>query len=137
MKLSNQDIWLAYPKLVELSKVKFPIKTGLGVAKLLKKLQEPYAIIEHERVKLVNHWGVKNLETKQVSIDPSSLEAGDFAREFGELLITEWGDDFQIEKIKLPDKIQGKCDGCEKNLDIVFLIDPQVLMPLEKFIEPA
>lgn len=135
MKLYNQEIWLAYSKFMELSKIKFPVKTSLEIARLLAKLQQPYAIIEHERAKLVNHYGVKSLDTKTVSIDPSSLEAGDFARDFGELLTLEWADDIPFERVKLPEKTVDKCPSCKQDLEVTFRIDAQILLPLEKFVE--
>ncbi len=136
MKLQNQEIWLAYAKLVELSKIKFPIKTSLGIAKLLIKLRQPYAAIEHERSKLVNHYGVENKATRQVTVSLDSPKAGDFAREFGELLTEYWDEEIEFEKVKLPEKITGNCDACHHNMDVVFLLDPETLMPLtEKFVE--
>ena len=38
MKLKNGEIWGALPKLVELSKVKLPIKPSLAIAKLANKI---------------------------------------------------------------------------------------------------
>ncbi len=133
MKLQNQDIWLAYPKLVELSKIQFPVKISLGLAKLAMKLQQPYAVIEHERIKLVNRHGVEDKEKKTVTIDAGSPESGDFAREFGELLNAHWDDDFQLKKVKLPKKIVATCEGCGKKTTATFLINPQLLMPLQGY----
>ena len=123
MRLQNQEIWLAFPKLTELYKIRLPVETSLGIARLLSKLQQSYAIIEGERVKLIYHYGVENKEAKQVTVELDSPNAGDFALEFGELLTLEWGEDVQFEKIKLPEKIETS-------------IDPQILLPLlEKFVE--
>jgi len=132
MKLQNQDIWLAYPKLVQLSKIKFPVKVGLGIAKLLITLQQPYVAIERERIKLVNHYGVVDTEKKTVTVDQSSPEYGDYSVEFGQLLSTYWDDEFQFERVKLPEQITVTCGSCGKKTNINFIVDPQVLLPLEE-----
>jgi len=130
MKLTNQDIWLAYSNLTKLSTMRFPVDVSMGIAWLCSKLQQPYAVIESERQKLVNYYGTKN--GNQVSVLPESPQSGDFAREFGELLTKEWPDEFEIQRVKLPSKITVRCADCDKSLDIDFLIEPNVLIPLRE-----
>ncbi len=136
MKLKNQEIWMAYPNLLKLSQFKFPVKTGLQIGYLVSKLDAPYKVIEQERRKLVNLYGKVVKGTDQTNVDLKSPEAGDFSREFGELLMQEWPDEFEFERIKLPEKVDVKCEGCERVLEFPFLVDPQTLMPLqETFLE--
>lgn len=135
MKFQNQDIWLAYPSLKRLAQAEFPPVVSLGIAKQIKAMQIPYSVIEHERIKLVNQYGVENTETKQIEIDPSLPQAGDFAVAFGNLLTKCWDEDIPIERVTLPAKVESICEDCGHKREVVFLIDPQVLIPLyESFI---
>jgi len=136
MKLKNQDIWMAYPNLIKLSQIKFPVKTGLQIAYIVSKLEAPYKIIEQERRKLVNLYGKAVKGTDKTSVDLASAEAGDFSREFGVLLIQSWPDELEFEKIRLPEKVDVKCDSCGCVFEFPFIIEPQILMPLqETFLE--
>ena len=136
MKLNNQEIWLAYPNLEKLAKLNLPARTSLGVAVLVSKLRHPYSVIERERQKLVQKWGKADPEAKTVTVKFDDENAGDFAREFGELLIKEWGEDFTIEKVKLPDKVYGTCGKCNHVTEFPLLLDANSLLPLkDKFIE--
>ncbi len=136
MKLQNQEIWLAFPELLKLAKIKLPVKASLGIGVLLSKLYNPYTIIERERAKLVSHYGIKNKEGNQVTVDFDNPNAGDFAREFGQLLNMEWEEDIQFERVKLPLKIAIPCPSCKRNMETDFLIESQTLLPLkEHFIE--
>ena len=135
MKLLNQEIWLAYPKLVALSKIPLPVKSGLQIGLLLSKLQQPYIAIERERTKLVNRYGVEDAN-HILNVNFDNPKAGDFAVKFGELLMADWGEDIEFEKAKLFTLMSGDCPHCKGAIDIPFVIDPQILLPLqEKFIE--
>ena len=136
MKLNNQEIWLAYPNLEKLAKLNFPVKTSFAIAVLLSKLIRPYSVIEMERQKLVRKWGKVNPKTNTVAVAFDDENAGDFAREYGELLATDWGEDLTIEKVKLPDKVVGTCEKCNHVTELPFLYDANSLLPLkDKFIE--
>jgi hypothetical protein len=137
VKLQNQDIWLAYPNLKRLQQVEFPLEVSLGIAKQIKALQIPYSVIEFERKRLVNHYGVE--KDGQVTVDNDSPQAGDFAVAFGNLLTEVWGEDIPIERVTLPAKVESTCEDCGHKREVVFLIDPQILIPLfEDFIsQPA
>ena len=134
MNLQNQDIWLAYPKLVEISKASFPPDVSAGIARLLKALQIPYALIEHERIELINRYGKRD-KNGQVSVARDNPRAGEFATVFGEYLARDWDEDIQVQRVKIPGKIESICETCGHKTEIIFLIDPQVLLPLEYFIE--
>ena len=136
MKLKNGEIWTAYPKLVELSKVKLPVKPSMGVAKLANKLQRPYAVVDGERGKLVAKYGKEDEKTKQTSISVESESWADFIKELDEMFEMEWDDDIQFNKVKLPEKVTGTCDKCNHNMDVTFQVEPEILIPLEdKFVE--
>ncbi len=127
MKLKNGEIWSAYPRLLELSKVKLPVMASLKVAQLVNKLTQPYSVIEGERVKLVTQHGVRNEETKQTSVPPEKLM--DYFKDWSELSETLY-EDISFDKVKLPEKVAGTCDKCHHNMDVVFQIEPDILIPL-------
>ncbi len=136
MKLLNQEIWLAYPNLMKLGKVTFPVKVSLGLARLAAKLQGPYIVIERERAKLVKKYGVTDEAGKKITVPNDSGAAAPFALELSELLMTEWPDDLQLEKVILPQKVTDKCEHCGQPIEKVYLIDSQILIPLaEHFVE--
>ena len=136
MKLTNQEIWLAYPNIMKLCKVTFPVKIGLGLAKLAARLQGPYAVIERERAKLVKKYGVMDEAKTKITVATDSNIASVFALELSELLMAEWSDNIEIEKVAIPQKMPAKCEHCGQPMDIVCLIEPQILIPLaEHFIE--
>ena len=136
MQLTNQEIWLAYPNLLKLAKVTFPVKMSLGLAKLAAKLQGPYIIIERERAKLVKKYGKMDEAKTKITVPPDAEVAAAFALELSELLMTEWQDDLQLEKVNIPQIMRGKCEHCGQPTDIVVLIEPNILIPLaEHFVE--
>ena len=133
MKLTNQEIWLAYPILKRLAQVEFPLAVSLGIARQIKSLQIPYSVIEFERKRMVNHYGAKR--NGQVTVSSDSLQAGDFAVAFGNLLTEYWDEDIPIERVELPNRVESICEDCGHKREIIFLIDPQILIPLyENFI---
>ncbi len=136
MKLINQEIWLAYPNIMRLCKVTFPVKVGLGLARLAARLQGPYVVIERERAQLVKKYGVVDEAKTKITVPPDSDVAHAFALELSELLMAEWHEDLQIEKVIIPQKMIAKCEHCGHPMDIVVLIEPQILIPLaEHFVE--
>lgn len=136
MKLNNQEIWLAYPNLEKLAKLNLPINVSLAIALLVSKFRQSYLIIDGERQKLVRKWGKIDPKINMVSVNFDNENAGDFAREFGELLIKEWPEDFTIEKVKLPDRVFATCGKCGHIMELPLLIDANSLLPLkDKFIE--
>lgn len=136
MKLRNQEIHLAYPNLEKLAQIQLPIKVSLGIATLISKLRQPYLVIEGERQKLVRKYGTLDPKTKQINVSLDSPQAGDFAREYGELLIQEWEDDIKFTKVILPQSLKVICEGCKQQKEIPFVMDSNTLLPLrEKFID--
>jgi len=136
MKLNNQEIWLAYPNLENLARLNLPSKTSLGIAILVSKLRAPYMVIDGERQKLVHKYGKLDPQAKTISVRYDNENAGEFAREFGEMLIKDWPDDFILDKVKLPDKVWATCKKCGHIEETPFLIDANTLVPLkDKFIE--
>ena len=135
MKLLNQEIWLAYPKLVALTKIPLPVKTGIQIGLLTAKLQQAYIIIEGERRKLVDRFGIDNGHGEK-TVDVTNPQYGDFSLKFGELLMLDWKEDIAFEKAVIPTLMAGECPHCQKTINVPFVIDPQILLPLqEKLIE--
>ena len=131
--LINQDIWLAYPCLIKLLKCQFPVNVSISIAKLMGALEKPYWAIEAKRVQLVKKYGT--LKGDLFIIPSDSEKAGDFAVASSELLMQEWGN-LEIEKVKLPQKITSKCEKCGHTTEILFQIEPNLLVPLtELFVE--
>ncbi len=136
MKLNNQEIWLAYINLEKLAKLDLPVRASLAITVLLSKLQQPFRVVDGERQKLVRRYGKIDTKTNTVTVDFNDENAGDFAREYGEILALEWGEDFTFEKVKLPDKVFGTCGKCGHIMEFPLLLDANTLLPLrEKFIE--
>lgn len=93
-------------------------------------------VIEGERKKLVNKYGILDPKTNLISVDLNGENAGDFAREYGEILTEEWGDDLVFKKVILPKAIITNCEKCNHKIEIAFLIEPNTLLPLkDKFVE--
>jgi len=135
VRLQNQEIWLAYPKLKELAKTELPVEVSIGIARLIGQLQMPYAQIETTRRALVTKYG-KEDKNHQINVDSYGETAGDFALEFGELLHANWPKDIHIERVKLPLKVSHSCPECGHEMELSYLIDPQILVPLvEHFVE--
>jgi len=143
LKLTNQEIWLACPNLIKIAGgklgktvypgIKLPVKVSLGIATIISKLQKPYLVIENERIKLVQKHGTLDKEAGLIKVGEGNA---DYSLEFGELLVSEWPDDFQFERIKLPDTITATCGKCGEKMNVSFLIEPNILMPLlEHFLE--
>ena len=136
MRLTNQEIWKAYPKLLELSRVKLPIRASLGVAKIVNKLSKPYEVIGGEVNKLIKKYEKVDPETKKSGIALDSPEMPLYLKDLKVLLDEPWGDNIAFDKVKLPDMVAGTCDKCKHNLDVPLLIEPAILIPLaDNFIE--
>lgn len=132
MRLQNQDIWVVYSRLIELSKMTLPLETSLQIAKLLKILEKPYAEIEEKRKQLVWRFGKRNKKTNQIEVEKTM---GSFDVALGEYLLEYYNQDILFETVKLPRRISATCDTCGGHLDIAFLIDSDMLMPLLDFVE--
>lgn len=130
MKLQNQEIWLAYPKLVELSKCPLPVEASAGIARLIQALQQPYIQIEQKRSELVRRFGKVNKDGATVSVGVKGRHAGDYAIAFAELLTAEWAEDIPVQRVILPGRVMEKCQTCGHETNIKFLIAPQMLLPL-------
>ncbi len=136
MKLRNQEIYLAYTNLEKISQMKLPVKESFGIAVLMSKLRQPYQVIDHERQKLVMKYGVLDPKTKQISVSMDSENAGDFAREYGQILAEMWEDDIEFKKVVLPQSLTVICEQCKHKTEIPFVIEPNTLLPLrDKFVE--
>ena len=136
MKLSNGEIYRAYQALVELGKVKLPVRTSLDVAVITNKLEPAAKVISGEDEKLIKKYSEKDEITGQTGIKRSSSKMALYLKDLDVVLDPVCADDFNIKKIKLPEKIAGTCDSCHHNLDVTFLVEPAILMPLaEKFVE--
>lgn len=124
MKLSNQEIWIAYPNLKKLWLLPLTFEISLKVSSLVFKLEKAYTAIELEREKLCHKYGKLNPEKQVYEVKLDGETAADFAGNFGELLKAEWHEDFDIIPVEISESVS-------------FLIqDVNILMPLVgKFIK--
>ena len=130
MKVTNREISNSRESLGILSRVKLPILVSLQVAKVASKLNEPMEVIENVRNGLVNQYGQQQGSKETVVIMPNDLlnrpispDWEKFVGEFNELMSQEV--EIDIEKIKLPQEVDGK----------PLQIEPSILIALEKFID--
>ena len=132
MKLTNGDIWGSQEPLRKLIEQKFPVMVSYKLAKLVKKLDEQFKVIEEVRTGLIKKYGETD-DKGQIQVKPDGENFPKFAGEFNELMSQEV--EMVIEKVKLPEKVASTCDACHHNMDKSFEIEPQTLIQLDKFIE--
>lgn len=122
MKLKNGEIFEAKEPLQSLLDQKLPVVISYKLAKMSHKLNEQLKVIENVRNGLVTKHGKPN-NNGQASIRPGDENWKQFVEEIDELMAMEV--EIVIEKVKLPEKIDDK----------PLLIEPKVLMFLDKFVE--
>ena len=136
MKLEKKAIFEAYPMLIRLARVRLPVRASVDTATLIKKLTHAYEVLSDEGNKLIKKHGKEDPKTKQIGVRVGTTMMDNYNADLKEMLEGEWDEDLSIKKVKLPDVIAGSCDKCHHNLDIKFLIEPEILVPLvDLFVE--
>ncbi len=121
MKLTNAEILNAKGPMEELLKQKFPVKTGLALLKLVRKLDEHLIPAETIKDGLIRTYGKTDpKDTSKVGIAPGDENWKKFCEEYAELLAQEV--EIVAGPVAIPDTLE---------------IEPGVLMALEKFIKVA
>lgn len=133
MRLTNGDIWGAQEPLKKLIEQRFPVMVSYKLAKLVKKLDEQFRVIEEVRVGLIKKYGEAG-EKGNMSVNQDGENFPKFVEEFNELMAQEV-DIKELEKVKLPEKVASTCDKCHHNMDKMFEIEPNILIALDKLIE--
>jgi len=133
MKLTNGEIFQAWVPLQRISEISLPVRVSLAVAKLSNKLKDSFNTIESVRNSLIRKYGELDPKTNMIAISPESANIGKFADELKELFDQE--EEVAFGKIKLPEVVASTCDKCKHNMDKPLEIEPQLLIPLEKFVE--
>ena len=130
MKLPNSAALQAKTKLVELGKLKLPVRSSVQVVKLEKKLDEMIGEFIKVRDGLFGKYEVSQKATgNQINLITKNPEEQDrFNEELTELLTMET--EVVFEKIRLPEKIAATCDACKHNMDKLLEIEPDILRPL-------
>lgn len=130
MKVTSGEVFDGWESLQILSGMKLPVKVSLQVAKLARKLNDSYAVVEEVRNKLVRTYGQAQKSGELAVIFPTDMlsrpvspDWEKFAREHDELMAQTV--ELDVEKIQLPSVIDGK----------PLQIEPRILMALEKFID--
>jgi len=132
VKLTNGDIFGAQEPLRKLIGERLPVKVSYSLAKLVKKLDEQFKVIEEVRMGLIKKYGETD-DKGQISVKPEGENFPKFVEEFNELMTQEV--EVVIEKVKLPEKGTIVCDNCKKILEKPFEIEATTLIALDKFIE--
>jgi hypothetical protein len=122
VELTNEEIYLAKAPLETLLKSKLPFETSYAVASLANKLRGQFKLIEDVRLSLVNTYGEQN-EDGSMSVKQNSPKWPEFINGMSELFAKTINVDFV--KIKLPKEVSGQ----------EFVVEPEVLLNLYKFIE--
>ena len=133
MKLTNGDIFGAQESLRKLIEQKFPVMVSYKLSKLAAKLNEQLKVIEEVRMGLVRKYGETDDKSRNLAVKRDGANWDKFVEEFNELLSQEV--EIVVEKVKLPEKTATTCDKCNHNMDTSFVIEPTVLMALDKFVE--
>ena len=123
MKLTNEEIFVAYEPLQRLLNERFPVKTSYELAQMANKLKDQFEIIEKVKDGLVKTYGKADEDNPtRTEVKPESDQFPKFIEEMDELFAKET--EVVLEKVKIP-------QGVEVN------IEPATLMALEKFVGVA
>ena len=114
---------------------KLPVLASYKLAKLANKLNDQLKVIEEVRQGLIRKYGTPDEKGRGISVKQDSEGFEQFAAEFNELMEQEV--EVIIEKVRLPEKVSSTCDSCKHVIDVPLMIEPNILMPLEEFIEVA
>jgi len=124
MKLLNGEILDSREPLQILLGKQLPVKVSYALARMAIKLGEEWKAIEEVRKGLVKRYGESDKDNpNKHSVDLAGDKYPKFVKEFEALMNQEV--EVVIEKIKLPEEVDGK----------PLEIEPATLMALEKFIE--
>ena len=116
-KITNGEIFGAYPNLEKLSGLKLPIKVSFQLAKLINAVRQPFQDVDKVRVGLIQKYGTK--KDNQMVIGPESEKWSEFVTEFVELMAIEV--ELEFEKVILPETDET--------------IETSILMPLMRFVD--
>lgn len=130
MKLTNGEIFTAREFLSVLSGKNLPIMVSLQVARLVQRFGEPLGAIEEVRLGLVKRYGQSQEDGNIAVVMPGDLlerpvspDWEKFQSGMAELMEQEV--DLDIEKVRLPQEVDGK----------LLQIAANILLALEKFVE--
>lgn len=135
LKLTNEEIFAAYPALNALNSMEWPVVISFALSELGVKLLEPYRLIVAERDKLIKKYGVVDTAADGWKVPQTSDNRPAYDEEFEKLMKIErtLNLDAETRKIKLPQTIVRIVEG--KKIDVPVHILPALLMPLGKFVE--
>lgn len=121
--MNNQDIWLAYPALIELSRLIQSGDTAQVIARNIKALQSHYYEIEHSRRELARKYGIRK--------PGDAFNCPEYIVESSKILSGE--SDVEIEPFEIPDKVIYVYAG-GRQVEVPFLCKPGDLAPLTEHI---
>ena len=93
MKVSIREIYASRTSLGKLAQAQLPVKLSYDLAKLLKKLNDEYTLIEDQRVALVKKHG-EEIDGGEFTI-ANDEQKENFLNEFNELLDNDIEVDFE------------------------------------------
>jgi len=120
MKLTIAEIYSSKGSLVELAKLKMPVKASLAVVKLINNLDEHYVPAKAVENKLIAQYGKELTEGPnkgQIAIRPGDENWPKFTVEYNELMGQE------VEVVMTPILLPAELE-----------IEPNVLIALERFV---
>lgn len=137
MKLRNGEILEASRALMEIRKLKLPVKISSDLVGMALKLDEPIKAYDEVRKGLVETYKIYGEKDKDgndlIKTKGKTEDLQKFMDEMNELLGLEV--EVVIQKVKLPEKIAGTCDKCSHNMDVPLQIEGELLLPLQKLVE--
>lgn len=122
MKLTNEEVWNSREPLLKLMEERLPVKAAYSLAKLASKLRDQYEVVEEVRNGLVKTYGGKDGKG-QIIVATTSKNYQKFLSELDELMDTEI--EIVFDKVSLPEKVD----------DRTIVIEPSILLALERFVE--
>ena len=101
MKLTNDEVFKAQDPLGVLLKERLPVKVSYGLAKMAKKLNDQYEVIEQVRTGLIYTYGEPDpTDSRHTMVTPQCKDFEKFQSEFKELMDQEV--ELVIDKVTLP-----------------------------------
>jgi len=120
MKVTIAEVYNSKGSLIELAKIKMPVKTSLAVAKLIKRLDEHYVPAKEVEDRLIAEYGTVATDGPnkgKLVIKPGDENWPKFSPEYAELMAQEA--EIVMTPILLPAELE---------------VEPGILIALERFL---
>ncbi len=134
MEFTNAEIYNAKEPLQALVKGRFPVLVAYGLTKIVAALEPHIQAIDAVREQLVMTYGtpVDSASPGKKKIEPGDKHFGEFAVEYGRLMVQTVDVDCDI--VEIPLKVGATCGACREHMERDLEIEPYALAALDKFI---